>query len=51
MGDLMVLVFQNDLICICIFMLVNEGSNKNYCFIGVLDGYYYFFYYSGNVEK
>jgi len=51
MGDLMVLAFQNDLTRICTFMLANEGSNKNYRFIGVPDGHHHLSHHSGNVEK
>ena len=38
MCDLMVLAFQTDLTRVCSFVLMNEGSNKAYPFIGVPEG-------------
>ncbi len=40
MGDLMVLAFQADVTRICTFVILNEGSNKPYPFIGVPEGHH-----------
>jgi hypothetical protein len=51
MLDLMVLAFQSDSTRISTFMYANEGSNKNYPFIGVSEGHHDLSHHGGNVEK
>jgi hypothetical protein len=40
MGDLMALSFQADVTRVCTFVVMNEGSNKPYPFIGVPEGHH-----------
>ncbi|MCD6051098.1 MAG: hypothetical protein K0Q55_2501 [Verrucomicrobia bacterium] len=40
MADLMIAAFQTDSTRVCTFVLANEGSNKNYPFIGINDGHH-----------
>lgn len=51
MCDLMVLAFQTDLTRICSFVLVNEGSNKAYPFIGVPEGHHDLSHHGNDAKK
>ena len=51
MCDLMVLAFQTDLTRVCSFVLVNEGSNKAYPFIGVPEGHHDLSHHGNDAKK
>ena len=51
MCDLMVLAFQTDLTRVCSFVLMNEGSNKAYPFIGVPEGHHDLSHHGNDAKK
>jgi hypothetical protein len=51
MCDLMVLAFQTDQTRVCSFVLVNEGSNKAYPFIGVAEGHHDLSHHGNDAKK
>lgn len=51
MADLMIAAFQTDSTRVCTFVLANEGSNKNYPFIGVNDGHHNLSHHQNDEEK
>ena len=51
MGDLMVLAFQADVTRVCTFVVLNEGSNKPYPFIGVPEGHHDLSHHGGDKAK
>lgn len=51
MGDMMVLAFQTDQTRIATFMFANEGSNRSYNPIGVLEGHHELSHHGGSEEK
>jgi hypothetical protein len=51
MGDLLALAFQADLTRIATLVFANDGSNRNYRFIGVPDGHHDLSHHGQNQEK
>jgi hypothetical protein len=51
MGDMMVLAFQTDQTRIATFMFANEGSNRSYNPIGILEGHHELSHHGGSEEK
>jgi hypothetical protein len=51
MGDLMTLAFQADVTRVCTFVVLNEGSNKPYPFIGVPEGHHDLSHHGGDKAK
>ncbi|MEM8883188.1 MAG: DUF1552 domain-containing protein [Planctomycetota bacterium] len=51
MMDLMVLAFQLDLTRVASFMVANEGSNRNYEFIGAAGGHHHLSHHGGEKRK
>ena len=51
MGDMMVLAFQTDQTRIATFMFANEGSNRAYNPIGILEGHHELSHHGGSQEK
>ncbi len=51
MGDLMTLAFQADVTRVCTFVVLNEGSNKPYPFIGVPEGHHDLSHHGGDKSK
>jgi hypothetical protein len=51
MGDMLVLAFQTDVTRVATYMFANEGSNRNYRFIGVNDGHHNLSHHQGIPEK
>ena len=51
MCDLMVLAFQADLTRVATFVMANEGSNRNYDFIGAPGGHHQLSHHRHNVEN
>jgi hypothetical protein len=48
MGDMMVLAFQTDVTRVLTYMFANEGSNRDYRFIGVNEGHHSLSHHQGN---
>ncbi|MBC8102392.1 MAG: DUF1552 domain-containing protein [Cytophagales bacterium] len=51
MGDMMVLAFQTDQTRIATFMFANEGSNRSYKPLGILEGHHELSHHGGSQEK
>lgn len=51
MGDLLALAFQTDVTRIATFMLANEGSNRNYSFLGFSEGHHDLSHHGGDAKK
>jgi hypothetical protein len=51
MYDLLALAFQTDSTRIATFVVAHDGSNRNYPFIGVIDGHHDLSHHGGNEEK
>jgi len=51
MGDMMILAFQTDQTRIATFMFANEGSNRAYAPIGIMDGHHDLSHHGGSPEK
>lgn len=51
MNDLLVLAFQGDLTRIATYVYANEGSNRNYDFIGVTNGHHELSHHGNDPEK
>jgi Protein of unknown function (DUF1552) len=49
--DLLVVAFQGDLTRIATFVFANEGSNRNYRFIGVPEGHHELSHHAGKKDK
>lgn len=51
LADLIVLAFQTDTTRVATMILANEGSNRNYEFLGIPEGHHDLSHHEGNVEK
>jgi len=49
--DMLVLAFRLDRTRVATFMLANEGSNRNYAFVGASGGHHHLSHHKGDAEK